>query len=361
MNCSARTTLTAALAVALIFTACQVRRAPAPVSVALLKVGPPTRLTDRAALSPVAWAPDGQALAYSDAQGLWVVSLAGRERKVTAVGVATQVDWSRPTGLLAYIDRGDIMVVRSDGTKRQRISLPVSQGRPAFATRLVWAPGSDRMAVAVRESGGTDRNAVWLVSADGASRRRVFEAPPGQTVAALEWFPDSLYLFIGLAPEGAAGVSRLLRWRIAYPDRRILPQPFLEIIAPHLSPNGRWIAFVASAGRGADADHVWAVRVDGSGQPRRLSGDAKRITSLAWAPASEAVAFARVLDDSRGEVWVADVEGGGRVRVAEFVAEFPDPNLPLVVRWSRDGRHLAFGSNSGSYTGPVWVVRLDRR
>ncbi len=55
------------------------------------------------------------------------------------------------------------------------------------------------------------------------------------------------------------------------------------------------------------------------------------------------------------------MNGGGRVRAAEFVAEFPDPHLPLVVRWSGDGRHLAYGSNSGSYTGPVWIVSLERR
>ena len=358
--------LTAALAVLVLLSACQVRRGPAPAGVALLRIGAPVRLTDRAALSPAAWAPDGTSLAYADGRGLWIATVQGRERKVTAVGVATQVDWSRPTGRLAYIDRGEVMVVRPDGTGRRRLPLP-PEGGP-FATHLAWSPGSDELAVAVRLARGPVRSAVWLLSASGASRRPILpgQGPGGAvprdlTVSALDWYPDSLFLFIGLSREGEDETTRLLRWRIRYPDRRALPQSFPGIFFPHLSPDGRWIAFAAPATPQGTQWHVWAARADGSAAPRRLTPQSGRITSLAWAPTSDKVAFARVLDEAHAEIWLADVDGGGRVRAAEFVAEFPDPNLPLVVRWSGDGRHLAYGSNSGSYTGPVWIISLERR
>ncbi len=353
------------VAVLFVVAGCQVQRAPAPVGVALLRLGAPVRLTDRAALSPVAWAPDGQSLAYADGQGLWISTLAGRERKVTPVGVATQVEWSKAAGLLAYIDRGVVMVVRTDGAGRRRLPLP-SEGAP-FVTHLAWAPGGADLAVAARTTRGTVRSVVWLLSADGRMRRQILPAqgpggavPAGLAVAALQWYPDGLFLFIGLSPEGAAGMTRLWRWRIRYPDRRVLPMPFSELLLPRLSPDGQWIAFAASPAVGAEP-LVWATRVDGRGSPRRLSPHSGRFTSLAWAPTSDKVAFARVLDESHGEIWLADVDGGGRVRAAEFTAEFPDPNLPLVVRWSGDGRHLAFGSNSGSYTGPVWIIVLERK
>ncbi|MDR7464266.1 MAG: hypothetical protein QN209_06185 [Armatimonadota bacterium] len=359
-----RAALAAGLA-ALLLVACQVRRGPAPVSVALLRIGPPVRLTDRAALSPAAWSPDGRALAYADGRGLWIVSLQGKERKVTAVGVATQVAWSRPTGLLAYIDRGQVFVVHPERGTRRRLVLP-GEGA-VLATHLAWAPGSDELAVAARVGEGPGRSEVWLISADGRMRRQVLpglgpggEIPQGLAVEALQWFPDSLFLFIGLGPEGG-GVSRLLRWRIRYPDRRVLPQPFPRIFWPQLAPDGVRIAFAAADPAASSVLHAWAARADGRGAPRRLSPEAGRITGLAWAPTSDKVAYARVLDEARGEIWLADVDGGGRVRAAEFRAEFPDPGLPLVVRWSGDGRHLAYGSNSGSYTGPVWVIRLERR
>ncbi len=352
--------LTAAV---LLAAACQVQRGPAPVGVALLRVGPPVRLTDRAALSPVAWSPDGRAVAYADLQGLWIHPLAGRERKITGVGTATYVSWSRVTGLIAYIDRGRVRVIRPDGSARRDLLLP-GNGGPPFATHLAWAPGSDRLAVAVQNTRGTLKAGVWLASADGRFRRqilppqdRILQIPPEQAVAVLEWFPDSLYLLIGLGPEEGTGVTRLFRWRITYPDHRLLPQPDPRIFLPHLSPDARWIAYVAPgpAGKG----QVWARRIDG-GSPRRLS-DPGRISGLAWAPTADKVAYARVLDEAHGEVWLADVDGGGRLRVAQFVAEFPDPNLPLVLAWSGDGRHLAYGSNSGSYKGPVWVVGVERR
>lgn len=359
----------ALLAAILTVAACQVRREPAPVGVGLLKVGAPVRLTDRPALSPVAWAPDGGALAFTDGGGVWVAPLdrtRGRERKVTAARHATLVDWSPGTGLLAYIDQGAVVVVRLDGSGRRRIPLPASPGGgdPAFATHLAWAPQGDRLAVATRErsavASGTARrgNSVWLVSADGGFRRRIFDAPAGQTVGALGWYPDSLFLFIGIGPNGS--VTRLLRWRISYLDRSNLPLDVPEVYSPVLSPNGQWIAYAAPDPR-ADQEHVWIAPADGRGAARRVSEGAGRVGGLAWAPSSDKVAFSRVLDEARGEVWIADVDGGGRRRVAEFVAEFPDPDLPLVVRWSADGRALAYGSNSGTYTGHVWIVPLARQ
>ncbi|MGH2452583.1 MAG: TolB family protein [bacterium] len=353
----------AAIVGALLFaTACQVARTPAPVGVGLLKVGAPLRLTERPALSPVAWAPDGEALAFTDGGGVWIAPLdrtRGRERKVTAARHATAVDWSAGTGLLAYIDQGTVVVVRPDGTRKRRIPLIGAGGAPAFATHLAWAPRGDRLAVAVRDAadGALGRGGrVWLLGADGGSRRQVFAAPAGQMVGALGWYPDSLFLFIGIGPDGS--VTRLLRWRITYLDRRNVVAGFPAVLAPTLSPNGEWIAFATpEAGGGYQ---VWVVAAAGRSAPRRIGGGG-RIGGVTWAPASDKVAFTRVLDEARGEIWIADADGRGRRRVAQFVAEFPDPALPLVARWSPDAATLAYGSNSGSYTGHVWVVPLERQ
>ena len=98
--------LTAALAVLLLLSACQVRRGPAPAGVALLRIGAPVRLTDRAALSPAAWAPDGTSLAYADGRGLWIATVQGRERKGTAGRGAPPGGWGRGGGPPGHSDPG---------------------------------------------------------------------------------------------------------------------------------------------------------------------------------------------------------------------------------------------------------------
>jgi Tol biopolymer transport system component len=352
-----------ALLAALLFTAgCQVARTPAPVGVGLLRVGPPVRLTDRPALSPVAWAPDGAALAFTDGGGVWIAPLdrtRARARKVSAAGHATAVDWSVGTGLLAYIDRGAVVVLRPDEKGKRGIPIPSASGAPAFATHLAWAPQGDRLAVAVRDgSTGSSRGAVWLVSPDGGRRNQVFLAPPGQTVGALGWYPDSLFLFIGIGADGP--VTRLLRWRITYLDRRTLPVGVARMVAPVLSPNGEWIAF-AAASSGGGGGSVWVVAADGRSAPRQVGDGTGRVGGVTWAPTSDKVAFTRILDEGRGEIWIADGDGRGRRRIAQFVAEFPDPDLPLVARWSPDAHVLAYGTNNGTYRGHVWTVTLDRQ
>ncbi|HEV8338142.1 MAG TPA: hypothetical protein VGR25_00605 [bacterium] len=343
-------------------TACQVARTPAPVGVGLLRVGAPLRLTDRPALSPVSWAPDGAALAFTDGAGVWIAPLdrtRGRERKVTAAGHATAVDWSVGTGLFAYIDQGTVVVVRPDGKEKRRIPLRASGGASAFATHLAWAPQGDRLAVAVRDgTTAAARGAVWLVSADGGRRSPIFAAPRGQTVNALGWYPDSLFLFIGIGSSGP--VTRLLRWRITYPDRRTLPLGFPGVIAPVLSPNGEWIAF-AAASPGGGGESVWVIRADGRSRPRQVGDGTGRVGGVTWAPSSDKIAFTRILGEGRGEIWIADGDGRGRRRITQFIAEFPDPDLPLVVRWSPDGRALAYGSDSGTFQGHVWIVTLERQ
>src|SRR3972149_408020 len=93
-------------------------------------------------------------------------------------------------------------------------------------------------------------------SRGGSARAR--RAAGGHRGAGLDGYPDSLFLFIGLSREGEDETTRLLRWRIRYPDRRALPQSFPGIFFPHLSPDGRWIAFAAPATPQGTQWHVWA-------------------------------------------------------------------------------------------------------
>jgi Tol biopolymer transport system component len=343
----------------LLAAGCRVQRQAAPVGVDLLEVRGVTRATDRAALSPVAWAPDGRRFAYGGRDGVWVHRLGDAVGTRVAPGeVVTAVAWSAPADVLAVVDRGALWTMRPDGRVRRRI------GAPGPVSRVAWAPGGDRLAIVVhRMQAGTSagQTELWWTGPDGSTVRQIQWAPPGRRVVALGWYPDALYLFVGLATDGEAAVE-WWRVRIAYPDFRQLADPPAPVLDSVLSPTGEWIAYVAVGNAGQRA---YVVRPDGSGR-HAISPEAARIAGLAWSPHADKVAYGVLLDERQAEVFVAAagvtaVSGPPGRPVASYRVEFPDPAVTLSLAWAPDEAHLAYGTNTGAFAGPVWLVRFGPR
>lgn len=311
------------------------------------------RIIERPALAPAVWSPDGGRIVYSADGRLYVADLEGNARDIGGAEVATALSWSAPLNWLALIDRGAVVTLRPDGSDRRRVDLP------GMAVALAWAPGSDRLAVAVRhednEAAGTE---LWLVSRDGGFRRMVMSAPAGHAIRDLQWFADSLYLFYGVAAQDDAPVTQVWRVRISYPDRRQLP-----VAAPmavlRLAPSGRELAYVIGPNVAAGRGQVMVVRLDGS-RSRTLT-DVARIAGLAWSPQSDKLAYAELGDEADAELWIADGDGSGRLHLHSYLLEFADPEIALSMSWAPDGRHLVFGTNTGSFVGPIWLAMLQRR
>lgn len=343
-----------AVVVALVAAGCQVRRAPAPETTRQLQVASVRRIIERAALSPAAWAPDGRRIAYSAGTGLWVATLDGREQEISSVEVATTLSWSRSLNLLALVDRGVLWTVRDDGTERRRVDLP------GFAVQALWAPGSDRLAVVLRRLlDGAPRFELWLVSRDGGFQRMVARAPAGRAIRDLQWFPDSLYLLYGLSAPSDQVSDEAWRVRVSYPDRRriTLPAPVVQL---RLAPSGRLIAYVAGEEIEDGRGRVTVSRLDGSGR-FVVTPDTGRYSALAWSPQGDKLAFAEVKNEANADIWIADADGSGRLQVFIYPLEFSDPSIVLSAAWAPDGRRLVFGTNSGSFTGPIWLATLARR
>lgn len=333
---------------------CQVRRAPAPESTRQLKVAAVARIIEQPALSPAVWAPDGRRIAYGSETNVWVAHPDGAARAITPVEVATTLSWSAPLDLLAVIDRGVVWTFRDDGGERTRLDLP------GFAVELAWAPGSDRLAVVLRRTvEGVARSELWLVSRDGSFRRMVTRAPAGQAIRDLQWFSDSLYLMYGLSPSSDRVIQQAWRVRIAYPDRReiLIAAPVAML---RLAPSGRAIAYLSGSDVEDGRGRIVISRLDGMGR-FVVTPDERRYGALAWSPQGDKLAFAEVKDEAHAEIWIADADGSGRLHVYSYGLEFSDPSIMLSIAWSPDGRRLVFGTNSGSFTGPIWIATLERR
>jgi len=337
-----------------VLAGCEVRRAPAPESTRQLRVAGVRRIIDQPALSPPAWSPDGTRFAFSADQGLYVsTSGSGAPRKIAAVRMATSISWSPTLDLLAVVDRGTAWTIRANGSERRRVDLP------GFVTAAVWAPGGDRLAVALRRtSGGAPAFELWLTSRTGGFRRMVTRAPAGSVMRDVQWLPNSLYLLYGLARPSDQVVREVWQVRVAYPDRHQIPIAGAATMV-RLAPSGRAIAYVTAGERGGGRGRVVVSRPDGSGR-FAVTAEPGRYSGLAWSPQGDKLAFAEVRD-AHAEIWVADAEAGGRMQVHSYAMEFSDPRSVLSIVWSPDGRRLLFGTNSGTSHGPIWMASFERR
>ncbi len=339
---------------ALFTIACDVRRAPAPQSTRQLQVAGVQRLVDRPALSPAAWSPDGQALAYAADHRLWVFTLGRGELDVGPAEVVTAVSWSAPLNLLAAIDRGTLWTLRPDGGDRRQVTLPGS------VVSVAWAPGSDRLGVVLRRTlNRQTRSELWLVSRDGGFRRMVVRAPAGKSIRDLQWFPDNLYLLYGLGDAREPVMTEVWRVRVSYPDRHTIPIP-APVAVLRLAPSGRSLAFVAGEKISDGVGQVFVSRLDGSGR-FAVTPETGRYTGLGWSPQSDKLVYAEVGDEAHAELWLADGDGSGRARLYSYAMEYTDPEITLTMTWAPDGRHLVFGTNTGTFIGPIWLVTLERR
>ncbi len=340
---------------ALLLAGCEVRRVPSAESTRQLQVTDVQRIVDRPALAPAAWAPDSRALAHSGDHRVWVYSLDRGDEGVAPADVATALSWSAPLNLLALIDRGVVSTLRPDGTDRRVIDLP------GLAVSLAWAPGSDRLAVVVRRSAdGQPRFELWLASHDGGFKRLVTRAPAGRAMRDLQWFPDSLYLLYGLSDLTERVSTEAWRVRISYPDQSQVPLPARGAALMRLAPSGRQLAVVVGERVAGGLGQVIISRLDGTGQ-LTVAADLARYTGLAWSPQSDKLVFAEVTEEGRAELWLADADGSGRLHLYSYAMEYTDPEIALTVNWAPDGRRFVFGTNTGSFVGPIWLATLKRR
>lgn len=349
-----RGTLAVLVLASLLLAGCDIRRGPAVESTRQLGVADVQRIVEHPAVAPVAWAPDSRALAHSGDHRVWIYSLDHGDQEIAPAEMGTTLSWSAPLNRLALIDRGVVSTLRPDGSDRRVIDLP------GVAVALAWAPGSDRMAVVLRRAAnGQPRFELWVANHDGGFKRLVTRAPAGRVMRDVQWFADSLYLLYGLSDPAERIIREAHRVRISYPDQSEIPLP-VRTVALRLAPTGRHVAVVTADRMAVGMGEVIVSRLDGTGK-LLLTADPGRFTGLAWSPQGDKLVYAQVTEESRAELWLADADRSDRLHLYSYAMEYTDPGIDLAVTWAPDGRHLAFGTNTGTFVGPIWLATLQRR
>ncbi|MDP3775058.1 MAG: hypothetical protein Q8Q85_12410, partial [Gemmatimonadales bacterium] len=364
------------------------------------------QITDAPGSGFSVWSPDGRAIAYRRANGIWVVpvlngAVNGTPRLAYANEAGHPTAWTEAGGLylVAYNSESVPYQIAVDSATGQPGAAGAQEvrGHPDGLSQFAWSPDMRRIAYAGMGEitiYAADRQTLtrYEVSAQGiawdlwwsADGREVLSAPdvrsrPG-TVLALdpstgrvrEPFPP--VASVGSISLSADGRRVVFRRRAADPNASELVvaeagrtdgpvvaapadaegAPLSNWVRPRFSPRGDRVLY----GRQADlvtgqasprAGALWVVGSDGSGA-RRI-GAVPLIWSAVWDPSARFIAYTGS-DRGRAVLRVVDVATG-----VEHDVALPNPGADLVrvTDWSPDGTHI--GIVSGEARWEYWVVQ----
>lgn len=161
-------------------------------------------------------------------------------------------------------------------------------------------------------------------------------------------------------PYKEDGVGYLLQrqihlFRVALADsqHQQLTSGAYDVLAHDVAPDGQRIAYSRTrTGRQAHCCDLWVCQADGSGQ-RQLTRDHAMVMAPHWSPDGRWIAFtgAEQDGDAQPRLWVVNVEraevhGVGMVDVAD----------PLSLHWAQDSRSIVF---SRAHRGRHQAARID--
>ena len=307
----------------------------------------------------LAWTPDGKWLAFGgrpsedQAQGIWLISLDGVEkRRLTKAGEQDFGDWapafSMDGGSLAFIrehaiSEGDIYLLRMSSDRGNAESPARVTHQRAAIGGLAWTPAGDL----VFSSGGhLGLSRMWKIT---------LGSTPAQHVG------EPQLLSVG---EHATGISVSRRGRLVYSAlfrnaniwKLVLggnapptPTPLLHSTfdeeTPDYSPDGKRLAFASTR---TGVEELYVSGADGSNPMQLTSMGGSQCSNPRWSHDGQAILFNSRREGS-ADLYLLRPDTGELRRITDHPAEELEP------RWSLDGRTIYFGSNR---TGRMEVWKM---
>ncbi|MXO60076.1 hypothetical protein GRI89_11055 [Altererythrobacter salegens] len=250
------------------------------------------------------WSRDGAALYYNSDGRIWRIPVEGGEPRAVDTGGrnANNNDHGlSPDGsLMAISDQSEpdnlsrIHVVTLDGSKPVRTVVSDPKARSYWHA---WSPDGTTLAY-VRVGADDGTYDIWGVKAEGGDPWPLVVGPGSDDGP--EYSPDGRFLYFNSTRSGA---MQLWRANADGSDPvRLTHDPVRRDWFPHLSPDGKWIAYISFGDDVAVTDHppnredvqLRLMPADGSEPPTvltRLFGGQGTINVPSWSPDGKRIAF----------------------------------------------------------------------
>ncbi len=230
------------------------------------------------------WSPDGQWIAFSDGNDLYMVSRDGAIfTNLTNTPSVSEYwpTWSPDSMRIAYVSQaGDTMDIHMRAVNgRVAAALTDDAGRDGWPA---WSPDGTRIAFASDRGGSFD---IYTMSAaDGSDVQRITQDPLDETHPA--WSPDGASLAL-LSVDDV--FSNLLVIQPPFSATVVTTEQNITDFA--WSPDGKRIAYVAEVRLLGGQFEVFSTRSD-LWEPLQLTLLRGQIAGLSWSPDGEYLAFA---------------------------------------------------------------------
>jgi len=239
----------------------------------------------------------------------------GEVRLTDAPGLDGMSAWSPDGRRIAFVsDRAgnwEIYVMAADGTGQRRVTnTPVDEGAPA------WSPDGKKIAYLVDPFGDPT---IWVMNADGSGSERLARASWPSWSANGRRIVYTVY--------SGTGEGRLYVMGVDGSDQHALPGSSLidrlsgnaDGEEPAVSPDGKRIAFAATAGK--DNEEIYTVRIGGSGRTRLTDIPGNDHWPPTWSPDGTRIAFTSEGTENNSEIYVMNSDGSGLTRLTDAPAD----------------------------------------
>jgi dipeptidyl aminopeptidase/acylaminoacyl peptidase len=339
---------------------------------------PQTKAIDQVAISP-----DGTQVAYVVGGALSLIPASGGTPRPVAVEgklALRDVSWSSDSKQIAFIadidadvPAGQLWTVALDGgAPVKRADLKGYAAVPRFSPdgsklALLFIQGMPRVAGPLQPmtplSGviGSEIYEQRLATIDLASNALAQVSPADVYVYEYDWTPDSLG-WVATAAHGSGDsnwyVAKLYYIGVRSGEMREIYAPKWQIAEPHISPDGKSVAFIEGlmSDEGSTGGDIYVVPFSG-GQARNITPKIDGSpASLAWTGPGQ-ITFTQNID---GKAGVASVSASGAVVQRLWTGEEFVGADSLGSSLSHDGSVAAVVRQSASAPPEVWVGPIGK-